>query len=103
MSAVGKHLTSKFYVKKAISNRVDEPTVVRNIRDNDFNNFNLTNINSITSNTQAVNDNHYSTKSYVDKFHKENEKSRRDFGIDFCFESNDFVKNNQNKVSMIIN
>ena len=39
-----------------------EPSLVRNIKDNDSNNFNLTNINSITLNTQAVNDNQVITK-----------------------------------------
>ena len=53
------HLTAKLYV----DNTIDEPSLVRNNQDNDFNNYNLTNINSITSNTQAVNDNRVFTKS----------------------------------------
>ena len=35
------------------------------------------------------------TKSYIDSLHEENERSRRDLGIDFYDESNDLVKNNQ--------
>ena len=35
------------------------------------------------------------TKSYVDQFHNDNERSRRDLGIDFYNESNILVKNNQ--------
>ena len=78
MPAVGEHLTAKHYVDQAISNSLDEPILVGNNQDNDFNNCNLTNINSITLNTQAVNDNQFITKCYVDQFHQENERSRRD-------------------------
>ena len=35
------------------------------------------------------------TKSYVDQFHNDNERSRRNLGIDFYNESNILVKNNQ--------
>ena len=41
------------------------------------------------------NDNEVITKAYVDQFHQENERSRRDLGIDFYNESDDIVKNNQ--------
>ena len=76
---IDSHLTAELYVDNAL----DETSLVRNNQDNDFNNNNLTNINSITSNTQAVNDNQVITEAYVDQFHQENEKSRRDLGIDF--------------------
>ena len=46
-------------------------------------------------NKQAENDSGVITKAYVDQFHQENERSRRDVGLDFCDESNDLVKNNQ--------
>ena len=72
-------LTAKLYVDNAI----DEPILVRNSNDNDFNNYNLTNKNSITLNKQAENDNEVITKAYVDKFHQEKEQSRRHIGI-FC-------------------
>ena len=72
---------------------LDEVSIVRNKQDFDFNNNNLTNINSITLNTQAVNDNQVITKAYVYQFRQENERSRRDLGIDFYDESNDLVKN----------
>ena len=88
---IDSHLTTKLYV----DNSIDETSLVRNIKDNDFDTFNLNNIKSFTLNTEAVNDNHVITKSYVDKFHQENERSRRDLGIDFYDESNDLVKNNQ--------
>ena len=81
--------------KNYLDNSIDETSLVRNNQDNDFNNNNLTNINSITLNKQAVNDNQVITKAYVDQFHQENERSRRDLGIDFYNESSDLVKNNQ--------
>ena len=71
---IDSHLTAKLYVDNAIN----EESLVRNTRDNDFINFNLTIMNGITSNTQAVNDNQVITKAYVDQFHQGNERSRRD-------------------------
>ena len=91
LAQIDSHLTAKLYVVNAI----DESTLVRNKRDNDFGNYNLTNINCITLNTQASNDNEVITKAYVGQFHLENERSRRDVGLDFYDESNDLVKNNQ--------
>ena len=88
---IDSHLTAKLNVDNAI----DEQSLVRNSQDNDFKNYNLTNINSITLNTQAENDNEVITKAYVDHFHQQNERSRRDLGIDFYDESNNLVKNNQ--------
>ena len=79
------HLTPKLYV----DNAVDESSLVRSNQDTNFNNYNLTNINSITLNSQAVNENQVITKVYVDQFHQENERSRRDLGIDFYDESSD--------------
>ena len=46
-------------------------------------------------NKQAESDNEDITKAYVDKFHQENQRSRRDVGLDFYGESNDLVKKNQ--------
>ena len=88
---IDSHLTAKLYV----DNSIDEPSLVRNNQDNDFGISNLTNINSITLNKQAENDNEVITKSYVDQFHQENERSRRDAGLDFYDESSDLLKNNQ--------
>ena len=45
--------------------------------------------------TQAVNDNQVITKAYVDQFHNDNERTRRDLGLDFYDESSDVVRNNQ--------
>ena len=88
---IDSHLTAKLYVDNAI----DESSLVRNNKDNDFSGYKLNNINSITLNKQAENDNEVITKTYVDQFHQENERSRRDLGIDFYDESSDLVKNNQ--------
>ena len=46
-------------------------------------------------NKQAESDNEVNTKAYVDQFHQENERSRRDLGIDFYDESSVLVKNIQ--------
>ena len=46
-------------------------------------------------NKQAENDNEVITKAYVDQFHQENERSRRDLGLSFYNEEVDLVKNNQ--------
>ena len=69
--------------------------MIRNNKDNDFGNYNLTNINNINLNKQAENDNKVITKAYLDQFHHEKERSRRDVGLDFYDEQNDLVKKNQ--------
>ena len=84
-------LAAKLYVDISI----DEASSIKNIKDNDFGKYNLTKIIIITLNTQADNDNQVITKAYVDQFHQENERSRRDLGIDFYYESSDIVKNFQ--------
>ena len=63
--AVNEHLTPKIYV----DNKIDEPSLLRNNKDNDSGNYNLTNINSITLKRQAENYNEVITKAYVDQFH----------------------------------
>ena len=85
---IDSHLTPKLYVDISL----DEPSLVKNNQDNDFGNYNLTNINSITLKKQAETDNQVNTKAYVDQFHQENERSRRDVGLDFYDESNNLVK-----------
>ena len=92
MPAVGEHLTAKYYVDNGSYNSVDAPTMVRKNQDKDFNIYNLTNTNSNTLKTQAVNYNQVITKSYVDPFHQENERSRLDLGIYFFNDSSDLVK-----------
>ena len=83
------------YSKNYIDNGIDNDSIVNNNKDNDFGNYKLTNINTITLNKQPENDNEVITKAYVDQFHQENERSRRDLGIDFYNESDDIAKNNR--------
>ena len=84
-------------------NAVYESSLVTNNQDNDSNNNNLTNINSITLIAQAVNDNQVITKAYVDQFHQEDERSRRDAGLDCYDESSDLVKKIKIMISTIKN
>ena len=85
------HLTAKLYV----DTEIDQSSLVRIYQDNDFGNYNSTNKNTITLNKQPENDNEVVIKSYVDQFHQENERTRRNLGIDYYNESNEIVKNNQ--------
>ena len=84
--------------KNYFDNAIDDVSLVRINKDNDFGNYNITNINTITLNKQAENDNEVITKAYLDQFRQENERSRRDVGLDFYHESSDLVKSNQDNV-----
>ena len=95
MPAVGEHLTAKYYVDNAISNSVDEVSLLRldpneklelDKQDSIILNSTLTDPTTIIE---------IPTKAYIDSLHEENERSRRDLGIDFYDESTDLVKNNQ--------
>ena len=57
--------------------------LVRRDRDNDFDNHSLYNVSSLSVTSQAVNDNELVSKAYVDSFHQENERTRRDVGLEF--------------------
>ena len=95
MPAVGEHLTAKYYVDTAISNSVDESTLLR-LDANEK--LELDKQDSIILNstlTQPMTIIEIPTKAYIDSLHEENERSRRDLGIDFYNESTDLVKNNQ--------
>ena len=92
---IDSHLTAKFYV----ANAIDETSLVRNNQENDFKKNNLTNINSITLIKQAENVNEVITKAYVDQFHQENERSRRDLGFDFYDEPIDLVEINDKELT----
>ena len=76
---IDSHLTAKLHV----DTEIDQPSLIRRNKDNDFGNYNLKNISTITLNKQAENDNEVITKAYVDQFHQENERSRRDVGLNF--------------------
>ena len=89
--AFDSHLTAKLYV----DNSIEKSSLVRMKKEIDFENFNLTNKNSITLNAQAVIDNQVITKAYVDQFHNDNERNRRDLGLSFYDEQVNLVKNSQ--------
>ena len=72
-----------------------EPSLVRYNKDNDFNNHNLIIKNSITLYSQGIIESPVITKAYVDQFHNDNERNRRDVGFSFYNEEVDLVKNNQ--------
>ena len=91
--AVSEHLTPEIYVDI----KIDEPTLVRNNQDIDFGIYNLININSSTLNKPAENDSQVITNAYVDQFHSDNERNRRDVGFSFYNEEVDSVKINQDK------
>ena len=76
---IDSHLTAKVFV----DTEIDQLSLVRNNQDNDFNNNNSTNIKSITLNKQAENVNEVITKTYLDQFHRQIERSRQDLVIDF--------------------
>ena len=78
-----------------VDNDRDESGLIRNNKNNDFHNYNVTNLYSITLNKPAENDNDVITKTYVDQLHQENEQSRRDLGLSFYNGKVDLVKNNQ--------
>ena len=56
---IDSYLIAKLYV----DNCIDEVSLVRNIQDNDFHNYNLISINSITLKTQAILANQVITKA----------------------------------------
>ena len=76
--AVGRDLIAKFSVDEAISNSVDEPTLVRNNQNTNLNNHSLSNITHITLNSEPTDDKHVTAKAYVDSL-SENKRNRRDF------------------------
>ena len=75
-----------------ISDSVDESTLFRKIQIENFNRENVTQINTLILHTQAIHNIQVITKSNVDQFHQESERSRTDVGLSFYSESNDLVK-----------
>ena len=82
---------NKYYV----DNSIHEISIIINNKDNDFGNYRLSNIHSVIINNPPENDNEVVTKSYVDQFHNNNERNRRDVGLSFYNEETYLVKNNQ--------
>ena len=96
MPAVGEHLTAKYYVDNAITNSVDESSLLRLDANEklDIDKQDSIILNSTLTDPMTIIEK--PTKAYIDSLHEENERSRRDLGIDFYNESTDLVKNNQN-------
>ena len=92
---IDSHLTAKLYVDNAISDSTDESSLLRLDPDEklklDEQNSVLLNP-SLTSPTTII---ELHTKSYVDSLHGENERPRRDLGLDFYDESSTLVRFNQ--------
>ena len=88
--AVDTHLTLKVYVDTAISNSINESSLLR-LDPNEI--LDLDNQDSIILNSTLTSPKtiiEIPTKTYIDSLHEENERSRRDLD-----ESSDLVKNNQ--------
>ena len=88
---IDSHLTAKLYV----DTEIDQTTLLRLHPDEKLD---LDNQDSITLNstlTNPITTIEIPKKAYIDSLYEENERSRRDLGIDFYNESNDLVKNNQ--------
>ena len=88
---IDSHLTAKLYVDNAI----DETSLLRLDPDEklDLDNQDSIILNSTLTSPKIIIE--IPTKAYIDSLHEENERSRRDLGIDFYDKSNDLVKNNQ--------
>ena len=88
-------LTPKFYVDHFVLDNVDETSLLRLDPKSDIHFGKLDSIfvnSSITSPRTII---ELPTKSYVDSLHGENERSRRDLGLDFYDESSTLVRFNQ--------
>ena len=91
MPQIDSHLTAKLYV----DNSIDESSLLRLDPDEKLNLHEQNSIflsSTLTSPKTII---ELPTKLYIDSLHEENERNRRDLGIDFYDESNDLVKNNQ--------
>ena len=86
------HLTAKLYV----DNSIDEASLLRLDPNEilDLKNQDSILLNSTLNNLKTIIE--LPTKAYIDGLHDENERSRRDLGIDFYDESDNLVRNNQN-------
>ena len=90
---IQSHLTAKLYV----DTEIDQTSLLR-LDANEK--LDLDNQDSITLNstlTDPMTIIEIPTKAYIDSLREENEQSRRDLGIDFNDESNDLLKDNQDK------
>ena len=92
---IDSHLTAKLYVDDAFSNTVDESSLLR-LDPNEEVNIDEQNsiiLNSTLASPKTIIE--IPPKAYIDSLHEENERPRRDLGIDFYDESNTLVRFNQ--------
>ena len=92
---IGSHLCAELYVDNAISDSVNETSLLRLDPDD---NLDLDNQDSIILNSALTSPKkiiEIPTKAYIDSLHEENERSRRDLGLDFYDESSTLVRFNQ--------
>ena len=92
---LSEQLTPKFYVDNFVLNNVAEESLLRLDPKSDIHHGKLDSIfvnSPITSPRTII---ELPTKSYVDSLHGENERSRRDLGLDFYDESSTLVRFNQ--------
>ena len=90
-----EQLTPKFYVDNFVLDRVDEGSLLRLDPKGKIHYGKLDSIFVNTSVTSPRTIIELPTKSYVDSLHGENERSRRDLGLDFYDESSTLVRFNQ--------
>ena len=95
---IDSHLTAKLYV----DNSIDESSLLRLDPDETLDLDNQDSIILNSSLTEPKTLIEIPTKAYIDSLHEENERSRRDLGIDFYDESNDLVKKTKITISTII-
>ena len=87
-----EHLTPKIYVDNAISYIVDEASLLRLDPDEKLTQNSILLNSSLTSPVTII---ELPTKSYIDSLYGENERSRRNLGLDFYDESSTLVRFNQ--------
>ena len=90
-----EQLTPKFYADNFVYDRVDEASLLRLDPKGMIHHGKLDSIFLNSSTTSPRNLIELPTKSYVDSLHEENERSRRDLGLDFYDESSTLVRFNQ--------
>ena len=86
------HLCAKLYVDNVISDSVDESSLLRLDPDEklDLDNQDSIILNSALTSPKKIIE--IPTKAYIDSLHEENERSRRDLGLDFYDESSTLVR-----------
>ena len=99
LTQIDSHLTAKLFVDDTI-----EESSLLQLDPNEQ--LHLDNQDSINPNSTLISPKtiiEIPTKTYIDSLHEENERCRRDLGIDFYDESSDLVKTIKTMISMLKN